>query len=65
MSVFENWGAIKKARFLDSPTTRLVSQKKISSNQMIMYLADVCAVTTSTVTKVIDGFWEYVVLPRF
>jgi hypothetical protein len=60
MSVFENWGAIKKARFLHSPTTTLVSQKKITSHQMIMYLADVCAVSTSKVTKVIDGFWEYV-----
>ena len=60
MSVFENWGAIKKARFLDSPTARLVSQKKITSHEMIMYLADVCAVSTSTVTKVIDGFWDYV-----
>lgn len=60
MSVFENWGAIKKARFLDSPTTRLVSQKKITSHQMIVYLTDVCNVSPSTVTKVIDGFWDYV-----
>ena len=28
---------------------------------MIIYLADVCAVPPTTVTKVIDGFWEYVV----
>jgi len=27
---------------------------------MITYLAEVCAVPQTTVTKVIDGFWEYV-----
>jgi len=60
VSVFENWGAIKKARFIDSPTTSLVSQKKITSNQMIIYLMEVCGVSASTVRKVVDGFWEYV-----
>lgn len=60
MGVFENWRAIHRARFLDSPTTRLLSQERITSHRMIMYLAEVCAVSPSAVTKVIDGFWEYV-----
>lgn len=60
MKRFEYWGEIKKARFQHTPTISLVSQNKITSNQIIMYLANVCDVLPSTARKVIDGFWEYV-----
>jgi hypothetical protein len=60
MSVFDNWRAIHKARFMNDPTQRLLENKRITSHQMIFYLADVCGVSSDTVTKVIDGFWNYV-----
>lgn len=60
MSVFDNWRAIHKARFMTDPTQQLLANKKITSHQMIFYLADVCGVSYETVKKVIDGFWDYV-----
>ena len=60
MSVFDNWRAIHKARFMTDPTQQLLANKKITSHQMIFHLADVCGVSYETVKKVIDGFWDYV-----
>jgi len=57
---FNNWQINQKNRFMNDPTRRLLANKKITSHQMIFYLADACGVPADTVTKVIDGFWDYV-----